>query len=315
MIRNRPYIQHAYALITDSSATDFMAFEQGLINVIGTDIMTFGRFSGIRNVTITNYDINDLVFLGFNLNNALLSDRYVREIIGHTINRDHVVNNIFLGTGRESVSIINPVSHFYRPNLEYPEFNMDIARNKLFQIGARDHNNEGIFSREISGEFRRLEFSILVNEESPERVAIAHMIRDNLELLGMRVHLEIHDFETYIGRLESGNFDMFLGMYSFSVMPDFMPLFHSSSIGAESYNHFSFSQERVDRLLEQAANAPNEETLWNALGELQEAIAYDLPIISIKFAQSSLLTDTRLGGDKRPVMGNIFNGVERWQLN
>jgi len=315
MIRNRPYIQQAYALITDSTATDFMAFEQGLINVVGTDIMTFGRFSGVRNVYITNYDTNDLVFLGFNLNNVLLAERDVREIIGHTINRDHVVDNIFLGVGRESASIINPVSHFYRPNLSYPEFNMEMARNKLFQIGARDHNNEGIFSKNVEGEFRRLEFRILINSESPERIAIAHMIQDNLELLGMKVHLEIYDFDTYIQRLVAGNFDMFLGTYSFRTMPDFMPLFHSNSIGNQAYNHFSFSSETVDVLLEQADRAPNEEILWNALGELQEYIAYELPIISIKFAQSSLLTDTRLGGDKRPVMGNIFNGIERWQLN
>ena len=315
MIRNRPYIEQAYALITDSTATDFMAFEQGLINVVATDIMTFGRFSGTRNVNITNYDTNNLMFLGFNLNNPLLRERDVREIIGHTINRDHVVNNIFLGVGRESASIINPVSHFYRPNLSYPEFNMELARNKLFQIGARDHNNEGVFSKNVAGEFRRLEFRILVNSESPERIAIAHMIRDNLELLGMQIHLDIYDFETYMQRLETGRFDMFLGTYSFSVMPDFMPLLHSNSINNEMYNHFSFRSEVVDGLLEQADRAPNEETLWNALGELQEYIAYELPIVSIKFAQSSLLTDTRIGGDKRPVMGNIFSGVERWQLN
>ena len=315
MIRNRPYIQRAYALITDSTATDFMAFEQGLINVVATDIMTFGRLSGTRNVNITNYDTNDLVFLGFNLNNQLIANRYLREIIGHTINRDYVVNNIYLGIGRESASIINPVSHFYRPNLVAPEFNLDMARNMLFQIGARDHNNEGVFSKEVLGEFRRLEFRILVNSESPERIAIANMIRDNLELLGMMVHLDIYDFETYLARLETGNFDMFLGTYSFSVMPDFMPLFHSSSINNGAYNHFSLNSEVVDGFLEQAAFAPNEETLWNALGELQEYIAHELPIVTIKFAQSSLLTDTRLGGDKRPVMHNVFNSVERWQLN
>ena len=316
MIRNRPYIQRAYALITDSTATDFMAFEQGLINVVATDIMTFGRLSGTRNVNITNYDTNDLVFLGFNLSNPFLANRELREIIGHTINRDHVVNNIYLGIGRESASIINPVSHFYRPNLAYPEFNLDMARNMLFQVGARDHNNEGVFSKEVAGEFRRLEFRILVNSESPERIAIANMIRDNLELLGMVVHLDIYDFDVYLTRLEAGNFDMFLGTYSFSVMPDFMPLFHSDGMNNdEAYNHFSFSSEVVDGLLEQAAFAPNEETLWNALGELQEYIAHELPIVTIKFAQSSLLTDTRIGGDKRPVVDNIFSNVERWQLN
>ena len=314
MIRNRPHIQRAYAFITDSSETDFMAFEQGIINVISTDIMAFGRFSGTRNVTITNYDTNDLVFLGFNFNRPLMADKNIREVVAHALNRDHIVNNIYLGIGRASASVINPASHFYRPNLSVHDFDMEMARNMLFRIGARDHENEGVFSKEVAGQFRRLEFSILVNEESPERVAIARILRDNLEELGMRIHLEIHDFETYLDRLAAGNFDMFLGTYKFCAMPDFMPLFHSSSIGT-SYNYFAFGSENIDGILEQIAYARNEEQLWHALSDLQEAIAYELPIISIKFAQSTLVTDVRIGGDKRPVMNNIFNNVEMWRLD
>jgi len=315
MIRTRPYIQRAYAIITDGPETDFMAFEQGIINATGTYHMAFGRFSGIRNVTITNYDTNDLLFLGFNLRNPVIADIEVREVIGHAINREHILNNIYLGIGRSSTSIVNPVSHFYRPNLPYQEFDMDMARNALFQIGARDHNNEGVFSKEVAGELRKLEFRLLVNIESPERVSIAHAIRENLELLGMKVHLDIYDFETYRQRLESGNFDMFLGTYNFSMMPDFMPLFHSNSIGEGAYNYFSLSSEAIDTLLEQIERAPNEETLWQGLSDLQEAIAQEMPIVSIKFAQNTLLTDVRISGDKRPVMNNIFNSVERWQLD
>jgi len=315
MMRNRPYIQRAYVLITDSTETDFMAFDQGIINALGTEITAFGRFSGARNVTITNYDTNNLVFLGFNLNRPLMADAGVREVIAHTIDREHVVNNIYLGVGRPTTSIINPVSHFYRPNLAVPEFDMDRARNMLFQIGARDHENEGVFSKEIGGQLARLEFRLLVNMESPERVAIAHIIRDNLERLGMVIHLDIYDFETYRDRLQRGNFDMFLGAYNFAAMPDFMPMFHSNYAGGLSYNYFSFHSEMVDALLEQAANARSEEMLWHSMSDLQEAIASEMPIISIKFAQSTLLTDSRISGDKRPVMDNIFNNVERWRLN
>ena len=315
MLRTIPYITRAYAIITDSTETDFMAFEQGIVNVLATDIMGFGRFSGIRNVTITNYDTNNFVFLGFNLRNPLIADLEVREIIAHAINREHILNNIYLGIGRGSSGVINPVSHFYRPNLAYPEFDMEKARNLLFQIGARDHDNEGVFSKEINGHLRRMEFRLLVNIESPERVAIAHTIKENLEMLGMKVHLDIYDFETYLQRLNAGNFDMFLGMYGFSAMPDFMPLFHSNSINSEAHNHFSFSSEAVDELLEQIERAPNEETLWQLFSELQEVISRELPIVGIKFSQNTLLSDMRISGDKRPVMGNVFNGVERWQLN
>ena len=314
-IRNRPYIQRAYVLITDSEETDFMAFEQGIINVMNVDLMAFGRFSGARAVSVTAYDTNNFVFLGFNFNNRLLANKGVREAIAHTVNREHILNNIYLGVGREATTVINPASHFYRPNSLLYEYSMEQARNVLFQIGVRDHEREGVLSKELDGQFERLEFRLLVNVESPERVAIAHALRSNLEELGMIVHLDIYDFETYLERLSSGNFDMFLGSYNFSTMPDLRPLFHSSAIGAGAYNYFAFSCEQVDELLERVAGALNEEVLWHAINDLQELIAYELPLVSIMFGQSVLLTDARISGDKRPVMNNVFNSVERWRLD
>lgn len=312
MIGNRPYIEQVTVFITDNEQTDFTAFEQGIINVFNTEATAYGRLRGQRAITTTTYDTNNLVFLGFNFRRNLMDNRDVREAIAHAVDRVHIQESIYLGRARVARTIINPVSYLYHPNTLTYEFNMEQARNILFRIGARHF--EGALSKEISGANLRFEFRILVNEESPERVAIARNLRYNLEELGMIVHLDIYDFETYLNRLESGNFDMFLGAFNFFPKPDFKPLFHSSNIGAYSYNHFSFRSEAADELLEQIDRALTEDELWSLMRELKEAVAYELPMVPIVFTQRALLTDGRITGEHRPVMNNIFNNIAHWRI-
>lgn len=309
---NRPYIERVYVLMTDDATTDLMAFEQGIINALSTDVTAFGRFSGARAVTTTTYDTNNFVFLGFNLARPLTAQPGIREAVAHALDREHVVESIYLGRGQKAATIINPVSYLFRSDISAQEFNMEEARNILFNIGTT--NQEGALSLEVNGGDHRLEFRLLVNEESPERVAIAGHLRDNLELLGMIIHLDIYDFETYLSRLNAGNFDLFLGAFNFDVMPDFKPLFHSNSIGPHSYNNFAFRSEAVDEILGHIDGAGNEEELWSFVSELQEAIATEKPLIPIVFTQRALLTDARIIGDIRPVMNNIFSNVGQWRI-
>jgi len=310
--RNRPFIEQVDVLIIDDADTDFMAFEQGIINTLDADATAFGRFSGSRAITTTTYDTNNFVFLGYNLGRPLTADRGVREAIAHALDREHILESIYLGRGQSATTIINPVSYLFRSNTTVAEFNMEEARNILFRTGAG--TQEGVLSKDINGRAHRFEFRLLVNAESHERIAIARNLRDNLEMLGMVIHLDIYDFEAYLDRLNSGNFDLFLGAYNFDIRPDFKPLFHSSSIGGSLYNHFAFRLDTVDELLEQVDSARNEEEFWFFIGELQEAIAIEKPVTPIVFTQRALLTDARIIGDKRPVLSNIFYNVGQWRI-
>jgi len=310
--RNRPYIERVRVMIIDDADTDFMAFEQGIINALDADTTAFGRFSGSRAVTTTTYDTNNFVFLGFNFRRPLMADRAVRAAIAHAVERDHILDSIYLGRGRGATTVINPASYLFRSNISVEEFSMEEARNTLFAAGAL--STEGVLEKTVAGANLRFELRLLVNEESAERVAIANNIRDNLEMLGMIIHLDIYDFETYTERLSAGNFDLFLGAFNFDMKPDMKPLFHSNSIEGQSYNHFAFRSDVVDELLGQIDRAVNEEEFWLFMGELQEALAYEKPVVPIAFTQRALLTDARIVGDKRPVLSNIFSNVGQWRI-
>jgi len=313
MMGQRPYIEQVTILITDNEQTDFTAFEQGIINILDTEATAFGRFSGARAITTTAYDTNNFVFLGFNFRSHLMDNRDVREAIAHAIDKEFIQESIYLGRARAATTVVNPISFLYNPGgagTVTHGFNMEEVRTILFRIGAR--HQEGVLSKELSGLNLPFELRLLVNAESPERIAAAMHIKSNLEEFGMIIHLDIYDFETYLERLSAGNFDMFLGAFNFSVKPDFKPLFHSSNIGL--YNHFSFRSERVDELLEQLDTARTEDELWSLMGEFKAIMAYELPVVPIVFTGRTLLSDARITGEMRPVLNNIFSNVAQWRI-
>ena len=311
--KNKPYIERVKVMIMDDGETDLQAFDQNVIDAIDSNYMAFGKYSGSKAIVTTAYDTNNYVFLGFNFRNVIFGDKMIRQAIAHSIDKDQIIENIYLNNAKKANSLINPSSYLYEPELEEHEYNLNEAKNLLFQAGYRDNNLNGTLTKEAAGLTMELKFRLLVNEENAERVKVAQVVKSNLEMLNFVVDVEVCDFETYIARIESGDYDMFVGTFNLDVKPDFRFFLHSQSV-YEGSNYFNYKSDDLDALLEASENARTEMELRSAIGEVQKYAAQELPCISIAFVQRALLSDAGIKGDKRPVIGNIFFNVEEWKI-
>ena len=311
--KNKPYIDLVRVLIMDDGKTDMQAFDQNIIDAIDSSHLAFGKYSGSKDITTTVYDTNNYVFLGFNFHNQVLADDMIRKAIAHSVDKNKIIESIYLNNAQKAMSVINPSSYLYELELADYEFNLDEAKNLLFQAGYSDSNLDGTLSKEVAGYTMRLNFRLIVNEENTERIKIAQMIKENLELLNCVVNIEIYDFESYMAKIESGDYDMFIGMLNLDARPDLRFMLHSESVAAGS-NYFNYKSEYLDTLIETAENARTETDLISAVSGIQKYVAEDMPCVSIAFVQRALLSDAGIKGDKKPVMGNIFFNVEEWKI-
>ena len=311
--RNKPYIEQVRVFIMDDGETDLQAFDQNIIDAIDSSYMAFGKYSGSKDIITTAYDTNNYVFLGFNFSNAIFSDIMVRQAIAHSIDKDKIMESIYLNNASKADSIINPSSYLYEHELNDYKFDLNEAANLLFQAGCADNDLDGVLDKEIAGFARALKLTLLVNEENAERIKIAQAIKTNLELLNFVVDIEVCDFESYMTRVESGDYDMFLGTLNLDARPDFRFFLHSESV-SEGSNYFNYKSDDLDVLIEIAEDARSESELIAAMSAVQGYLAEDLPCISIAFVKRALLSDAGIKGDKKPVIGNIFFNVEEWKI-
>ncbi len=297
--KGTPYIENVNVIITSNYETDLYAFDQNLTDVISADIDVWSKYRGQKETNITEYDISSLSFVGFNFKNSVLAKKSVRRAIAYGIDYDSIVSDIYLNHATKAKTPVNPVSWLYEEDVLTYAFSIDRAKAEYLKSGTYVAEEDKV--------------SILVNEENEARKKIAEVVLQSLTTLSIPAQIEILPFEQYSKRLEEGNFDIFIGSYTLSPIPDFTFMFHSQQADSGT-NYFNYKNEEMDKLLELASNATSEVLYKKTMSDVQKLIADELPIISIAFKKTALITDARIYGDKKPLEGNIYRNISEWFL-
>ena len=95
-----------------------------------------------------------------------------------------------------------------------------------------------------------------------------------------------------------------------SLSPYFGFMFSSSN--ATGYNYISYSDEKMDSLLDAAYKAVSEADMIKAYSELEAYTAEELPYVSLLFRKSALFVNKRINGNFDPVPYDYFRGIESW---
>jgi peptide/nickel transport system substrate-binding protein len=160
-------------------------------------------------------------FLGFNFVTArgtphpLLSDRELRRAITRALDRRSMVRNVF-----DTLAVV-PRGPYTRSLADLDttfaalDFNLAAARNTLDSLGWRDTDGDGI--RERGG--RRLSFNVLVPSSSSPRMRMAVLAQEQLRQAGVHLDVQTLEFNAFMSRVQSGDFDSYLGAWQLDGSP------------------------------------------------------------------------------------------------
>lgn len=309
--KGQPYIERIKVLITPDEETDLYSFEQGQLDVIGTDVIDWEKYSEQENTRIHEYITSYYDFMGLNFNKSLFQDKNLRKAIAYSIDRETLLEKQYLNHGVVTNSPINPESWLYDSETEQYHFNQEKSKQILMDAGWSDTDSDGLLDKLINGSKVNLSFNLLVSSENLQRKEVAYEIQRMLSEVGINVQVEEVTQEEFLNRLQSKNFDAFLGGWKLSPIPDFTFAFHSSQIDGGA-NYVSFRSEQMDTLLKQAFTAVGEEKMKNAYGNLQKFIADELPYISLYFRTAALITNEKIQGEIKPKKESIIGNIQDW---
>lgn len=310
--RKKPYIENISVLITPDKESDIYALDQNQIDMVSAQISDWGKYRSTKEANITEYITSYYDFIGFNFNNELLSDKKIRTAIAYSINIDDMIDSIYLSHGMKTMTPINPEAWIYEPETMRYEYDTEASKRNINTAGY-NLSKDGVMVKDVNGTMVNLYFRILVNEENSERVKIARILKENLSAVGIETEINSVPYEEYEEKLTTGDFDIFVGGFNLSVIPDLTFAFHSSQIGVRNY--FSYEDETMDSLLKEVFSATSETAFKKTLSNLQKYIADELPCISLVFRKSAVITDKGVMGDIKPVKNNVFANINEWYMN
>ena len=266
------------------------AFSNNETDLINIDISNLAQFSSKDDIKTYSYVSDDFTFLGFNCEKELFADINVKKAIASLVDKDKLCQSILVGHAVKTATPFKAGS-IYSHDYDY-ENNSEKA---LEYLTLSEY------------EFSDITFDILVNSDNLSAKNTAEYIANTLKEHGMNTNAVLLDKSTYLSRINSGEFDAFVGEIT-------MPSNGDISFLLTEGNMFNFTSGAVNNALF-AFNASTEiSNKKDAASELNKAYLNTLPLISLYYKSNMLLVSDKYNASANVTACDIFEEINMWKL-
>lgn len=282
-------------------------FNANEIDVSGSEMQDMSVYMPKSNANVSDFVSDTMVVAGFNTTLPKLSDAATRQAISRLIDRDAITSNIYYSRAVSSEYALRPgawLSFETRKRLRSDSWE---AGQFLSNAGWRP-DRRGVYNRPNGKGVMYLTVSILVNSDSEARVAIAESIAEWLNKDGIIAKVEKCPGADFNSRIESHNYEMFIGEIEVLPNNDMREL-----VGSQG-NYFGYADEEMDTLLWQMGTVQGEEDIVSVSNRLFEYIRTEVPFAPICFIKKSLVTSAKLKSGYSPSAAGYIRNTENWSV-
>ncbi|MCQ1528495.1 peptide ABC transporter substrate-binding protein [Lutispora saccharofermentans] len=289
------------------------AFQSGQIDIINASSYGWEKYKELRNVNTYRYLSRDYEFIAVNFQNPVLAEVEIRKALMYGINRKAIIEKYLLGNAAVTDTPIRSDSWMFDGDVNKYTYSKAEAQYAINNAKFLLNEKSNIYEREIDGKKQQLKLSFITNSENDYRKKAAEDIKRSLEEIGFVIDLKIMPFEEVKKQMESKKFDLALVGMSFSPESDLYDFLHSTkAVGGKNYG--SYSNPRVDILLEESQNFQSQENKYVNYLELQRIIKDELPVISLFYKEYALVMRSKVRGEIQADSENLFRTINNWYI-
>ena len=308
-------IEHLVSRMIPDTSAQFLELMAGNIDSMSLDPTQFSRIVPARpklSKTLNLYKElgNSYTYMGFNLKHKPFDDVRVRQAINYAINKQEIIDGVYLGLGINIASPYKPGTRWSNPDLQPYAYDPEKAKTLLKQAGFIA-NSQGILARDG----KPLSFEIITNQNK-EREKSAILIQRRLKDVGIDVKIRAIEWASFISRfIKTGDFDVVVLGWSLGLDPDQYNIWHSSQQGGDKFNFIGYGNPRVDKLLEQGRVELNPNKRQKIYHAFAKELLADSPIIYLSAGYGLSAIHKRVQGivDPIPAAGVGFES-EKWYV-
>lgn len=236
-------------------------------------------------ITTTNSTMID--FLCLNGTKPPFDDIRMRKAVSLMIDRDAVVNQIYLGYASPTSNILNYSTPFYK---EFPvEYSVEQAK---------------ALAKEVLGD-SRVSVQYLVQQDNAEQKTEAELIAAILPEIGIDVTIESYDWATIKDRMGKGDYGIARGQQGLSNMEAitiFKRFMYSEGDQNVAYS-LGVKSEEIDSLINQANAEIDMAKRQEIYNELQGLSVENQPVVPLFNEKTLMVYNKNLSGYKAQIYG------------
>lgn len=290
----KPHIdQLVVRFITDASSRA-AALETGEVDIAGwtpVPLSDVERLAQSPVVSIESrgneYQNNQFYRIEFNTQNTYFSNQTVRQAIAHALDKQAILDIVFLSHGVVAKGPISPnLTQFHAPDIQDLSYDPAVAEALLDEAG---------YPRGADG----IRFHVTIDGLAGLAARIAEYTRDALGRIGIGVTVRTEDLSSYVQRTYTTRdfdfnaqgstqmFDPTVGTQRFYWSKNFRP-------GVPYSNGAAYANPDVDRLLESAAVEVDVDKRRGYFAQFQQIVLTEAPAIGLVAASQLTIANKRL---------------------
>ncbi len=226
------------------------------------------------------YNSTSWAYLGYNMRRPIFQDRNVRAALTHLVNRERILDEVFMGLGRIVSGPFIPQSPYYNHAVEPLPFSVEAASEILAGAGWEDTDNDGILDRDYdgTGERKPFRFTLMVPSSSALIRKIAAIVEQDMLKAKIKVDIKPIEWSVYTQLLEEREYDVSCLMWSGGIEGDPYQIWHGSGANRPgSSNYVAYTSSEADRLIEEGRREVDKAKRYAIYRKLHEVIAADQP--------------------------------------
>lgn len=287
-------------LFSMSESTNFVdSLQIGNISFIFRDLSDCDiKRASARSVPVT---LNNLVYLGINSSEGVLSDKNVRRAINLAIDKESIVSADYQGYAVRTESPFNPL--WSESGEKDSVFDQSEAVELLEKEGYTYSSETDKYRRDKNG--KTIELKIIVAQKNEFRKAAAESIAKNLTQIGFDASVTAVSFEKYKELVKEGRFDLYLGEIKLCENMSLSPFLEKSGKAHYGIDLKSTVVSSYNRLLSGS----------NTVSRFEDDFSKELPFIPVCYRQGVTMTSNTLSDNVKSTSTDIFSNITQWKMN
>ncbi|MHC3993441.1 peptide-binding protein [Thiomicrolovo sp. ZZH C-3] len=300
---HRPKIDRISFHVIPDPTTRFLMLKAGQIDLGALEAMQYERqvddafFERFRPIEMISHTYT---YLGFNLRLEKFKDPRVRRALSLAIDRQAMVDILFMGHGRVCTGPFLPGGPAYNPEVPIPEPDLEAAKALLKAAGY--------------DEAHPLTFEIATSNSNSIRPYSAEIIQHQLSKIGVKVTLRIMEWQAFLNMVVfPREFETVLLGWALSLTPDPYLLWHSDNDKPGAFNFIGYRNKAVDALIERMQTTVDRTELSRIWQELFKRITDDDPYLFLYIPDDITVVNHNIRPIE-PALEGIWHNFIDWEM-
>ncbi|MDR3212165.1 MAG: ABC transporter substrate-binding protein [Planctomycetota bacterium] len=226
------------------------------------------------------YNGSSWAYLGYNLQRPLFRDRQVRQALTRLVDRERILEEVFLGLGEVITGPFIPRSPYYNHQVEMIPFDVEAAKDILQKAGWEDTDADGILDRDYddSGVRKPFTFTFIIPSSSTLIRRWAAIIEQDFLKASIKPIIKPIEWSVYTQALDERDFDVCSLLWTGGIEGDPFQIWHGSGVGRDgSSNYIGYNSPEANQLIEEGRRTLDKEKRYAIYQRLHSVISEDQP--------------------------------------